>query len=60
MSDVSGPRGFAAVWTVNAPLWELEMIGTPGLFDALCNLDALDWQQLHDRAQFLRGEDGTK
>ncbi len=60
MSDVGGPREFSAVWTVNVPLWELELIGTPGLFDAECNMDALDWQRLSDRAAFLRREDGEK
>ncbi len=54
MSDVGRPFEFSAVWTINAPLWELEMIGTPGLFDADLNLLALDWAKLQERAAFLR------
>ena len=31
------------LWKNHVALWELEMIGTPGLYGDLCQMDALDW-----------------
>lgn len=30
-------------WLDHRALWELELVGQPGVFGCLCALDALDW-----------------
>jgi outer membrane protease len=33
----------AHLWRNHQARWELEMIGQPGVFGDLCQMDALDW-----------------
>lgn len=53
-------QGWEQEWIDNIVQWELEVIGTPGLFASLCHADCLDEMGPERFLAWYRDEEGAR